>query len=57
MTNNYHTQESERVLIILNCLDWEGIRFVITLNDIVQEKCRTGMGLFEVLSNKSTLQH
>ena len=43
ITNNYNTQESKRVPIILSWLGQEGLRFVQTLNHIWQEKYRTSM--------------
>ena len=56
MTNSSHTQESERVLIILNWLGWEGLGFVQTLKKEKQDKYRTNTGLFEVLGEKFKLQ-
>ena len=57
MTNSYNMQGNKRVLIILNWLGSKGLQFVQTLNNIVQENCRTSVGLFEVLSAKFKPQH
>ena len=57
MTNNYKTQESERLQIIQNWLGSEGLRFMQTLKEEEQEKCGTSMGLFQVLSEKFKPQH
>ena len=57
MTNNYNTQEGKRVPIILNWLDWEGLRFMETLNNEEWEKCKTNTGLYDVLSEKLKPQH
>ena len=54
MTNNYNIQENNRVPIILNWLGWEGLRFMQTLDEEEQEKCRTIMGLFKVLCTSSS---
>ena len=56
MMNNCSTQEIERVPIILNWLGWEGLRFVQTLNDEEQEKCRTSTGLFKVTNAATSKQ-
>ena len=52
MVNNYNTKMGKRVPIILNRLDWNGLRFMHTQNDKEWEKCRANMGLFKVLCNK-----
>ena len=67
MTNNYNTQESVMVQIILNLLGWEGwhqqvicsskrlpinSRFIQILNDEEKEKCRTSIEMIKVFSNK-----
>ena len=57
MTNNYNTQESERVPRILNWPGQKGLRLMQTLNGEQQEKCRTNMGLFEVLRGQLQPQH
>ena len=49
---DYSTQESDRVLIILNWLDQEGLRFVLSLKDEEKEMCRKSKGLFKVLYDK-----
>ena len=41
----------------MNWLGHEGLRFMQTLTDAEQEKCRTNAGLFEVLSKIFKLQH
>ena len=41
----------------MNWLGCKGLRFVQTLNDREQEKCKTSSDLFEVLSEKFKLQH
>ena len=57
MTNNYNTQESKKVPIILNWLGHEGLRFMKTLNDEEKEKFKTNPGLFKTLSDKFKPQH
>ena len=52
MTNNYNTQDSKSVPIILNWLDQERLTFVQRLNDGEQERCQAKIGLFELLSDK-----
>ena len=54
---SYNIQENEEVTMIMKWLGLEGLRFVQTLNDREQEKCKTSSGLFEVLSEKLRLQH
>ena len=51
MTNNWTAQESERSLIIQNCLGWEGLRFN-TLNNVEQEKYWLYTRLLELPSDK-----
>ena len=57
MTNNYNTQESVRVPVILNWLDWDGLRFIDTLNDEEQVKYRTSTKLFKVLGDTFKPEH
>ena len=57
MTNNYNMQGSEKVPIILTWLGWEKPRFVQTLNDEDQAKCKTSMGFFKMLCDKFKPQY
>ena len=50
MTNSYNTQDNKKVPIIFNCLGRAWLQFVQTLNDEENEKCKTSIWLFEVLS-------
>ena len=51
MTDDYNILKSKRVPRILKWLGREGLRFMQTLNEEEQERCRTSMGLFKVLSD------
>ena len=57
MTNNCNTQDYERVPNNSKFVRQEGLGFMQTLNIEKHEKCRTSMGLFEVLSDKFKPQH
>ena len=57
MTKSYNIKESEMNLIILNCLGWEGLRLVQTLNKEELEGCLASIRLFEVLNEKFKPQH
>ena len=50
MNNSYSIQDNNMFPIILNYFGREGLQFMQTLNDEEQEKCKSSMGLFEVLS-------
>ena len=41
----------------MNWLGHEGLRFIQTLTDNEQVKCKTGWGFFKVLSEKFKPQH
>ena len=57
LTNSYNIQDNEKVPVILNLLCREGLQFTETLNDGEQEKYKTSMGLFKVLSKEFNPQH
>ena len=48
LTNSYKIDK--KVQIILNWLVREGLQFMLTLNNKEKEKCKTSVGMFEVLS-------
>ena len=50
-------QDNKKVPFVLSWLDREGLQFMQTLNDEDQEKCKTSMGLFKVLSEKIKPKH
>ena len=52
MTNSYSMQGNKKVPVILNWLGRERLQFIQIFNDEEQEKCKTGKGLFKVLSEK-----
>ena len=57
MTYIYNMQGNEMFLIIINWPGRERLQFIQTMNDEGQEKCKTTMGLFEVLGEKFKPQH
>ena len=57
LTNSYNMQDSKKVPNIINWLDHEGLRLVQAFNNTEKEKCRTNVGLFEVLSENFKPQH
>ena len=57
MTNSYNTQDNKKVSVIHNRLDKEGLQLMQMLNAEVQEKCKTSIRLFEVLSENFEPQH
>ena len=57
MTNSCNIQYNEKVPIIFIWLGREGLQFMQVLYDEKQERFKTSMGLFEVLSEEIKSQH
>ena len=56
-TTAYGLTEEEKVLVIKNCLDQEGLQFIPTSTHEKKEKFTTTKGLSSVLSNKFKPKH
>ena len=57
LTNSYNIKESEKVPIIINLLDCEGLRPIQTLNDNKKENFKTSAWLVQMLTEKIKPQH
>ena len=53
-TKAYELSDEEKVPVIKNWLDWEGLKLI---NTFTNEKCKMAKGLFSVLSDNFRLCH
>ena len=57
LTNSHNIWEREKVPLSMNCLSYERLWFMQTLNDKEKGKYRTNAGLFEALTERFKLKH